>query len=72
MSKIELILEHIEEDCNDILQFIDGMEEKQFIQNKLIMKAVCMSLINIGELVKALPQDFCDLHITVPWRRYRA
>jgi uncharacterized protein with HEPN domain len=28
-----------------------------------------MSLINIGELVKSLPQDFCSAHDDLPWKR---
>jgi uncharacterized protein with HEPN domain len=69
MSKIDVILEHIEEDCKDIMQFIFGLDEKGFIRNKLVMKAVCMSLVNIGELVKALPEDFCAANDSLPWKR---
>jgi uncharacterized protein with HEPN domain len=69
MSRIEMILDHIEEDCKDILQFISGLAEEKFMQNKLVMKAVCMSLINIGELVKSLPQDFCASYENIPWKR---
>ena len=32
-------------------------------------KAVCTSLINIGELVKALPQEFCEVNPQLPWKR---
>jgi uncharacterized protein with HEPN domain len=59
MKKVEIILMHIKEDCTDIKNFIKDINKEQFLQSALIKKAVCMSLINIGELVKTLPKDFC-------------
>jgi uncharacterized protein with HEPN domain len=69
MNRIDSILDHIEEDCKDIVQFISGLDEQKFMQSKIVMKAVCMSLINIGELVKSLPEDFCTANDSLPWRR---
>jgi uncharacterized protein with HEPN domain len=69
MKKIEVIFEHIKEDCIDIQTFIKNVSKEEFMINKLLKKAVCMSLINIGELVKALPQDFCDNYPQLPWKR---
>jgi uncharacterized protein with HEPN domain len=45
------------------------MNETDFINNNMVKKAVCMSLINIGELVKSLPIDFCDKHSELPWKK---
>lgn len=69
MKKIELILRHILEDCSDIQSFIADMNEVEFIENNMVKKAVCMSLINIGELVKSLPIDFCENHSELPWKK---
>ncbi len=69
MKKIKMIFMHIKEDCLDIKQFIEGVDYNEFIENKLIKKAVCMSLLNIGELVKTLPNDFCEAHPQLPWKR---
>lgn len=66
MNRIDVVLAHIAEDCEDIRQFIAGIDEAQFIQSKLVIKAVCMSLVNIGELVKSLPQEFCSAHDELP------
>lgn len=44
------------------------MSEEAFKQDKLVRNAVGMSLINIGELVKALPQDFRESNDSLPWR----
>jgi uncharacterized protein with HEPN domain len=69
MKKIEIILLHIKEDCCDIQKFIKDATKEQFLESALIKKAVCMSLINIGELVKSLPKNFCDANPQLPWRR---
>lgn len=69
MSRIDDILEHIIEDCQDIENFIKGISYEEFINNIMIQKAVAMSLINIGELVKSLPKDFCEANSELPWRR---
>ena len=69
MSRIDNILSHIEEDCNDIIEFTNGITEEQFLGSKLVNKAVAMSLINIGELVKVLPAEFCDKYNAIPWKR---
>lgn len=55
-------------DCEDIQEFIDGMTEEAFQKDKLVRNAVGMSLINIGELVKAMPQEFRNEHQELPWR----
>jgi uncharacterized protein with HEPN domain len=69
MKKVKLILLHILEDCSDIQNFIAGMNETDFMNNNMVKKAVCMSLINIGELVKSLPMDFCEKYSELPWRK---
>lgn len=68
-SRIPSILEHIRTNGQDILNFIEDITEEEFLQNKLIQNAVGMSLINIGELVKALPLDFREENSQLPWRR---
>jgi uncharacterized protein with HEPN domain len=68
MNRIETILKHILDDCFDIEQFIDGVSEAEFLRSSLIRKAVTMSLINIGELVKALPKEFYVEYPSIPWK----
>ena len=69
MSRIDDILNHIQEDCEDIAEFIYGLTEEQFLSRKIVLKAVAMSLINIGELVKILPPEFCQKYNSIPWKR---
>lgn len=56
------------EDINDIERFVQGIDFAAFESNSLIRKAVCMSLINIGELTKALPREFCNKNNHIPWK----
>lgn len=46
MKKVDIILAHMKEDCAEIIEFTQGLDEEQFINNALVRKAVCMSLIN--------------------------
>lgn len=43
MQRIEVILKHIREDALDIQNFIEGMNESEFIDNLLVRKRfVCL------------------------------
>ena len=69
MVRVNVILDHIRECCEDIFDFVRDMELEDFLSNKLVRNAVGMSLINIGELVKALPIEYRDEHPEIPWKR---
>lgn len=69
MVRINVILDHIRECCEDIFEFVRDMTLEDFLNNKLVRNAVGMSLINIGELVKALPTEYRDEHPEIPWKR---
>lgn len=47
-------LKHMLEDVRDIQDFIKDNDYNSFKDSTLLKKAVCMSLINIGELTKGL------------------
>ena len=69
MVRVNVILDHIRECCEDIFDFVRDMELEDFLSNKLVRNAVGMSLINIGELVKALPIEYRNDHPEIPWKR---
>jgi uncharacterized protein with HEPN domain len=62
------ILMHMLEDIQDILQFTDGLDIVAFKNNTLVKKAVCMSLLNIGELAKELPISLTNRYPLIPWK----
>lgn len=64
------ILEHMLEDANDAIKFATEVGTLEaFSENKLYRKAVVMSILNIGELAKTLPQDFKLAHPQIPWKK---
>ncbi|MDO4552495.1 MAG: DUF86 domain-containing protein [Bacillota bacterium] len=48
--------------------FIDDMSYDEFAGDELIRRAVCMTLINIGELVKGLSGELRTANPHIPWR----
>ena len=61
--------------CEKILseiEFIENtmkeMSSEMFLQDERTIRAVCMTLINIGELVKNITQELKDKHREIPWR----
>lgn len=69
MDKVRRILAYIQADCEDIFAFVAGKTLADFLGDKLLRNAVGMSLINIGELVKALPAEYRLEHPEIPWKR---
>jgi uncharacterized protein with HEPN domain len=66
---VRSILEHVLDDAQDAIKFADeaGCIDV-FSSNKMIYKAVIMSILNIGELVKHLPQEYKAAHTEIPWK----
>ena len=40
----------------------------EFSENEMLKRAVCMTVINIGELVKNLSESFRRTHHDIPWK----
>ena len=49
-------------------EMLIGMELADFLKDERTARAVCMTLINIGELVKSLTLEFRDANREIPWR----
>ena len=68
-NKIRNVLEHILEDSQDAIKFADEAGSIDvFSSNRMICKAVVMSILNIGELSKHLPQEYKTTHNEIPWK----
>jgi uncharacterized protein with HEPN domain len=58
------------EDSREAMTFAEQVGSfEEFSQNALYRKAIVMSIINIGELTKRLPDDFKREHPEIPWRK---
>jgi uncharacterized protein with HEPN domain len=69
-AKVRNILEHMLEDAKDAVKFAKEVGNVgAFATNTLYRKAVIMSILNIGELAKNLPQEFKTTHSEIPWRK---
>lgn len=68
MKKDIDVIKHMAEDILDIQEFTKEIDFSTFESSHLIRKAVCMSLINIGELTKSLSPSFKTTHKNIPWK----
>jgi len=63
-------IDHMIDDCNDILSAIKETPDlPSFIENRIINKSVTYSLLNLGELMKSFSESDIDLHPDIPWKR---
>ena len=51
-----------------VSQMLDGFDLQSCLGDERTKRAVCMTLINIGELVKNLSDEFRMAHNHIPWR----
>ncbi len=49
-------------------ELLDGISLEQFLTDERTARAVSMTLINIGELVKNLTPELKEAHPEIPWR----
>ncbi len=47
---------------------VDGFDLEGFMVDEKTKRATCMTLINIGELVKNLTDEFKSAYSDIPWR----
>jgi len=58
------------EDASDAMRFAEEVGNAEaFTDSKLYRKAIIMSILNIGELAKNLPQEFKAAHAEIPWKK---
>jgi len=58
------------EDAQDAVKFANEAGSADMLAlNRLYRKAVVMSILNIGELAKHLPDDFKSVNSDIPWKQ---
>jgi len=62
------ILQKIVEEATVVFNMLYGVNELAFLANEEKMRATCMTLINIGELVKNLSNDIRENYKQIPWK----
>jgi len=63
-----IILYKIRDESTIIKKMIYDIDESAFLIDDVKIRAVCMTLINIGELVKNLSNEFKFSHPFIPWK----
>ncbi|MCL2719642.1 MAG: DUF86 domain-containing protein [Lachnospiraceae bacterium] len=67
-NRNQKILEKIVDEAEIVAKLLNGIDETVFLVNDEKMRAVCMTLINIGELIKNLTDDFRERNKKIPWK----
>ena len=63
-----VILNKIVDESAIIANMLQGVDEATFLNSDEKMRAVCMTLINIGELVKNITDEFRRNNDLIPWK----
>ena len=67
-DKNTAVLEKILSEISIAQGLMGSHDMDSFLEDEMVKRAVCMTVINIGELVKNLEMDFRSRYAQVPWR----
>lgn len=67
-SRDRRICEKLFDEISVMGDLLQGVSTEDFLCDERTSRAVCMTLINIGELVKNLTPDLKEAHRGIPWR----
>ena len=62
------ICEKILAEIGVLKDLLVGVSSEDFLCDERTVRAVCMTLINIGELVKNITPELRESHREIPWR----
>ena len=63
-----IILKKVMSEISIAQKMLGEISYTEFESNELLKRAICMTVINIGELVKNLSDEFRLNHRYVPWK----
>ena len=63
-----MILKKVMSELSIAQQLLGDRSYAEFESNELLKRAICMTVINIGELVKHLSDEFKRGHRAIPWK----
>ena len=67
-SRNAAVLNRILKETMILTDMITGINYETFIKDEKTKRAACMTLINIGEMVKLLSDDMRQNNPAIPWR----
>lgn len=71
MKSTKVILQKMLGYANKALEFTDGITETEFQSNLEKQYAVCLALLQVGEMVSMLPDEFISSNPDIPWRKIK-
>ena len=63
-----IFIKHILENIEDIEKFSEGLDKKEFQENRLKQKAIIRSIEVIGEAAKNIPDSFKEKCPDIVWK----
>lgn len=63
------ILDKMLSEIVELEGFVAGVSSDNFLKNAMMKKAVCMTLLIIGELAQSLSEEFVAAQSSTPWRK---
>jgi uncharacterized protein with HEPN domain len=64
----KIVLLKIKSETELLQELTNEHNAQSFLGSEMVMRAVCMTLINVGELVKLLSEEIKRQNQAVPWR----
>ncbi len=68
IKAIEKMLFHI----GRLERTLDGIEFEQYLDSEILQDASILNILQIGENVSLLDEDFIKAHSEIPWRKIKA
>ncbi len=68
MKDDSLYIDHILRSINNILEYTNGINKKDFLKNNLVQDAVIRNFEIIGEATKKVSDVYKQTHIEIPWK----
>jgi len=68
MNRDEAYLKNILREITSIPVLIRGYSKERFLESEKTQKAVCMTLLNIGELTKGISDKIKSKYNKIPWK----
>lgn len=69
--KTKGLLLNIVAHCKRIEEKIESVDKKIYDSNDDIKDIICFNLLQIGELVKGLENDFINIYQDIPWNKVK-
>ena len=71
MKRDDVILKKLLSYATKAMGFVAAITEQEFIANDEKQYAVCLALLQAGEMASLLTEEFREKHNNVPWRNIR-